>query len=252
MVTWNLQWFPGGKPTSTQEERDRHFLEVAAVIPQFKADVLVLQEVRDQETMDRLAKLMPGFQVHVVSQFKEEFTKTVGIQQIAILSRFPASDAWAEPWKRGWAKAPRGYAYARLLVQNRPLHVYGLHLKSNLGDPVANTSKRMDATEQLLGHIGSQVKEGEAVVVAGDFNTSKDDPRFAADGSLGKLEAAGFFWTFFGIPHKHRITTPGKGRYPDTCFDHIFVRGLGRPAAMVLNETPGSDHLPVVVDVILK
>lgn len=136
VVTWNLEWFPGGKPAATQKEKDWHFLEVAAVVPQFRADVLVLQEVRDQEAAEKLAKLMLGMQVHVVSRFKDEVGGAVGLQQIAILSRYPADGAWAESWKRGWANAPRGYAYAKLMVEGRPLHVYGLHLKSNLGDPI--------------------------------------------------------------------------------------------------------------------
>ncbi|WP_009962599.1 endonuclease/exonuclease/phosphatase family protein [Verrucomicrobium spinosum] len=188
LVTWNLKWFPGERPNATQDEKDRHFLEVAAVMPQFRADVLVLQEVRDQDSAEKLAKLMPGFQVHVVSRFKDEVGGAVGLQQIAIMSRFAADGAWAESWKRGWANAPRGYAYAKLIVEGRPLHVYGLHLKSNLGDPIKNTSKREDAVEQLLGHIKDQCKAGEPIVVVGDFNTSKEQVNLAGDRTLLKLE----------------------------------------------------------------
>lgn len=248
LVTWNLQWFPGRKPAASQEERDRHFLEVAAVLPQFRADVIVLQEIRHGDAAERLARLLPGFQVHVTSRFKDAFTKVVGNQQIAIMSRFQADAAWAESWKRGWANAPRGYAYARLLVGGRPLHIYGLHLKSNLGNAVENTSKREDAMEQLLEHVRDQAGPQDPVVVAGDFNTSKEQVSLAADTTLPKIEKAGFFWAFEGIPLERRITIPGKGRYPDACFDHVYVRGLGRPAASVQKDSPGSDHFPVVVD----
>lgn len=248
LVTWNLEWFPGKKPGASQEERDRHFQEVANVLPQLRADVIVLQEVRNDEAAQRLAKLLHGFQVHVTSSFKDSFTKTVGEQQITIMSRFPADAAWTESWARGWANAPRGYAYAKLMVSGRPLHIYGLHLKSNLGNPVENTSKREDAMDQLLAHIKDQVKPRESVAVAGDFNTSKEQVNLAGDTTLIKIEKAGFFWAFAGIPLEHRITVPGKGRYPDACFDHIYVRDLGKPAAAVLKDTPGSDHFPVVVD----
>ncbi len=252
VVTWNLEWFPGKKPVAVQKDKDAHFLEVAAVLPQFRADVIVLQEVRNAEAAEMLAKLIPGFQVHVTSRFKDTFTNTIGEQQICILSRFPADGAWAESWKKGWANAPRGYAYAKLMVGTKPLHVYGLHLKSNLGNPVENTSKREDAMEQLIAHAKTQAKEKEGVVVVGDFNTSKEQVNLASDTTLKKIENAGFFWTFEGIPLEHRITIPGKGRYPDACFDHIYVRDLGRPAAMVLKDTPGSDHFPVVVDLVLN
>lgn len=250
LVTWNLEWFPGKKPAASQEERDKHFLEVAAVLPQFRADIIVLQEVRNDDAAQRLAKLLPGFSVHVTSRFKDTFTNTIGEQQITILSRFKADSAWSESWKRGWANAPRGYAYAKLLVAGKPLHVYGLHLKSNLGNPVENASKREDAMEQLIAHAKEQAKPEEGVVVVGDFNTSKEQVSLAGDTTLKKIESAGFFWTFEGIPLEHRITIPGKGRYPDACFDHIYVRDLGKPAASVLKDTPGSDHLPVVVDLV--
>ncbi len=250
VVTWNLEWFPGKKPAASQEERDKHFNEVADVLPKIHADVMILQEVRNDEAAQRLAKILPGFSVHVTSRFPDSFTHQLGEQQITILSRFKADSAWSESWKRGWANAPRGYAYAKLLISGRPLHVYGLHLKSNLGNPIENTSKREDATEQLIEHAKEYCKTGEGVVVAGDFNTSKEQVNLAGDTTLKKIEAAGFFWTFEGLPLEHRITVPRKGSYPDACFDHIYVRDLGRPAAMVLKDTPGSDHFPVVVDLV--
>ena len=250
VVTWNLEWFPGKTPNPTQEQKDQHFLEVAAVVPQFRADVLILQEVRDFDSVEKLANLLPGFEVHVVSKFKDQVGGVVGLQQIAILSRFKADGAWAESWKRGWANAPRGYAYAKLLVSGKPLHVYGLHLKSNLGNAVANTSKREDAVEQLLDHIKSQTNEEEGVVVGGDFNVSKEQAAHAGDTTLSKMEQAGFFWSFEGVPLQERITIPGYGRYPDACFDHLYLRNLGRPIAWVLKDTPGSDHFPVVVDLL--
>jgi endonuclease/exonuclease/phosphatase family metal-dependent hydrolase len=240
LVTWNLEWFPGKKPAASQEERDKHFMEVASVLPQMRADIIVLEEVRNDEAAQRLAKLMPGFSVHVTSRFLDSFTHKLGEQQITILSRFKADSAWSESWKKGWARAPRGYAYAKLLISGRPLHVYGLHLKSNLGNPVENTSKREDAMEQLIEHTKEYSKPGEGVVVV------------AGDTTLKKIEAAGFFWTFEGIPPEHRITIPRKGSYPDACFDHIYVRGLGRPVAQVLKNTPGSDHFPVVVDLTIS
>lgn len=251
IATWNLEWFPGRKPTATQDEKDAHFLEVASVLPQFRADVIVLQEVRDSDASEKLAKLLPGFSVHVISNFKDPFTHALGLQQLVILSRYTADGAWAESWKRGWANAPRGYVYAKLIVAGKPLHVYGVHLKSNLGNPVQNTSKREDAMEQLLEHINVQAKKNEPAVVVGDFNTSKEQLNLAGDLTLKKIEDVGFLWAFDGIPLEKRITVPGKGRYPDACFDHIYTRNLGRPVSTVLKDTPGSDHFPVLVDVVV-
>lgn len=252
LVTWNLEWFPGKKRVASQQERDEHFKEVAAQLPQFRADIIVLQEVRNEDTAQRLASLLPGYMVHVTSRFTDSFSGTLGEQQITILSRFKAEAAWSESWKRGWANAPRGYAYTKLLISGKPLHVYGLHLKSNLGNPTENTSKREDGIEQLIEHVSSQAKPKDSVVVVGDFNTSKEQVSLVGDSTLKKIEAAGFLWAFEGIPLEHRITIPGKGKYPDACFDHIYSRGLGKPVASVLKETPGSDHFPVVVDLVIE
>ena len=251
VVTWNLEWFPGGKPSATQKEKNDHFLEVAAILPQLGADVIVLQEVRNAQAAEDLAKVLPGFSAHVTSTFKDPFTRQTGEQQISILSRLPADGAWAEAWKKGWANAPRGYAYARLKVGRRFLHVYGLHLKSNIGNPASNTGKREDAAEQLVGHIKETIPNDGMVVVTGDFNTSREQAALFPDSTLSKIEAAGFFWCFEGIPLQDRITIPGKGRYPDATFDHIYTRNLGRPVARVLN-TKGSDHRPVVVDLAIQ
>ena len=66
------------------------------------------------------------------------------------------------------------------------------------------------------------------------------------------LKKAGFAWSFDGIEHAKRITCPGKGRYPDACFDHFWTRGLNKPLAFVVPQAGGSDHLPVVIDVVIK
>lgn len=94
--------------------------------------------------------------------------------------------------------------------------MYGIHLKSNLGNPPDNTSKREDAVEQLLGHIQTgrdRVPPPDAIVIAGDFDT--DDPDSPAGQSPGErtfdlMRKAGFHWTFDGIPHRSRITCPGR------------------------------------------
>jgi endonuclease/exonuclease/phosphatase family metal-dependent hydrolase len=177
-------------------------------------------------------------------------------QQIAICSRFPAIRVFSEPWARGWAGAPRGFAFATLdCGGGTALNIYGLHLKSNLGDPNGNTAKREDAMEQLLKHQ----KEMQALdpaatrwLVCGDFNTSEKNPNVPSERTFPLILNAGFFWTFDGVPFKDRVTCPAKGRYPDACFDHIFVRGLGKPVAAPLRQFVGSDHLPVAVDLDLS
>jgi len=178
-------------------------------------------------------------------------------QQTAVVARIPAEAAWAESWAKGWAGAPRGYAYASFLVDGKHLAVYSIHLKSNLGNPSENTSKREDAMEQLIAHINAdsdRVAKPDAIIIGGDFNTDNPDTPAAqspGERTFDMLAKAGFKWGFDGIAHKDRITCPGKGPYPDACFDHVFTRGLGAPLSSVA-VVEGSDHRPVVMEVSLR
>lgn len=255
VATWNLQWFPGGRMGAPKQDQDRQIEQIRGEIRKINPDILVLQEVGSAGALEETLKpLGPDWKVAIVSQFKDG--NFVSGQQVAIAARIPAEAVWAESWQRGWAGAPRGYAYASFVIRGKRVAVYGVHLKSNLGNPPENTSKREDAVEQLLGHIRTgreRVPKPDAVIIAGDFNT--DDPDTPAGQSPGErsfdlLRKAGFHWTFEGIPHASRITCPGHGRYPDACFDQIFTRGLGKPTASVVRAT-GSDHFPVVMDVVL-
>jgi endonuclease/exonuclease/phosphatase family metal-dependent hydrolase len=256
VVTWNLQWFPSGKMGGASKEvQDEQIAKIRAEIRKLNADIIVLQEVSSIGALEELIKpLGKEWKVAILSSFKEG--NFISGHQVGIVSRFPAEAVWAETWDKGWAGAPRGYAYASFMIKDTRVAVYGIHLKSNLGNPSENTSKREDAMEQLVGHIKTgrdRVPQPDAIVVAGDFNT--DDPNTPAGQSPGErtfdlLRKAGFQWTFDGIPHASRITCPGKGRYPDACFDHVFTKGLGKPTASVV-KAEGSDHFPVIVDVVL-
>lgn len=255
IVTWNLQWFPGGK-NANKESQDTHIAQVREEIRKLNPDILILQEVGSLRALEEtLQPLDPKWQTSVISAF--QLGGFLSGQQITIAAKFPAEAAWAEPWKQGWAEAPRGYSYALYTINGKKLAVYGLHLKSNLGRPLENTSKREDAIEQLIAHINSgedRVAKADAIVIGGDFNT--DDPdspagQYKGERTFGKLRKAGFSWSFEGIDHDRRITCPGKGKYPDACFDYFWTRGLRSPLSTVMT-AEGSDHLPVVIDIAIE
>lgn len=252
IVTWNLQWFPGGKLGASKELQDNHIVEVRESIRKMAPDILLLQEVGSAEALEKALKpLGDEWKVAVVSNFKQGNLPSG--QQVAIAARVPADSAWSEPWAKGWADAPRGYSFASFLIGGKRLAVYAVHLKSNLGDAAANTSKREDGAEQLVKHIAEQDKltKFDAIIVGGDFNT--DDPTqpnatSPGEKTFGTLKQSGLSWSFEGIPLADRITCPKKGKYPPACFDQIFTKGLGSPRAKVIAEQ-GSDHLPVAVDI---
>jgi len=253
VVSWNLQWFPGGRNGATKEEQEKQISAVREEIRKLRPDILLLQEVGSAAALEETLKpLGPEWSVSIVSRFTQG--SFLSGQQVAIAARIPADSAWAEPWTNGWAQPPRGYAYASFLIGTKRLAIYCLHLKSNLGNPSENTSKREDAMEQLVAHLQTPrraVPTPDAIIIGGDFNT--DDPdtptgQAAAERTFNLLRAQKFSWAFDGVRHAERITCPRKGRYPDASFDHFFTRGLNRPLARVV-PTRASDHRPVVMDI---
>jgi DNA/RNA endonuclease YhcR with UshA esterase domain len=139
------------------------------------------------------------------------------------------------------------------LPGRRFLLTYSLHLKSNVGVPAMNVPKRQEAARQLLAHTQEMqllygVRGACGLLVGGDMNTSLDDPRFAGEQTLRAMTAAGFHWTFAGVPFASRTTIPKESQFPDNCFDHIFTAGLGRQTASVKPYPGRSDHNPVVLD----
>lgn len=249
VVSWNVEWFPGRSPKPSAEEAAEHMQQAQQAIKDLDPDVLLLQEVRDTAAAVELCSVVPGLTVHVASAFPGSS------QNLIVASKLPADSGWFDRWKAGPIHPPRGYAFAALeLPKGGFLLAYSLHQKSNGGDFLSNIAQRQEATRQLLPHIQEMLaiygpRGTCAVVVGGDFNTSLEDERFAADLSLRALLTAGLHWTFAGVPFAERVTIPRKGPYPDSTFDHILTGGLGSPRATVRKYAGVSDHRPVIVEI---
>ena len=173
IVTWNLQWFPGKSPTSKPDAAAAHIAEVRKALAEIQPDILVLQEVSGEAPVAEAISILPDYKVAVISRFKNAAGLLDG-QQIAICSRFAATRVFSSRWDKGWAGAPRGFAYAAFDCDGTVVNVYGLHLKSNIGDPEGNTAKREDAIEQLIKHqqeMQAQDLSANRWIVCGDFNT---------------------------------------------------------------------------------
>jgi hypothetical protein len=151
IATWNLEWFPGGKPNSSQAERLVHMSAAKDALLDIRADILCLQEVRDWDSVAELVSILPNFQTLVVSRFREMGSSgPLSIQQLAIASNRPAEAAWSEPFKPSPATPPRGFSFAAIRNGKIVLLVYCVHFKSNIGDDAANIAKREEAARQLL------------------------------------------------------------------------------------------------------
>jgi endonuclease/exonuclease/phosphatase family metal-dependent hydrolase len=248
IVSWNLAWFPGKHEKPTAEEEKAHMAQAQQALRELKPDVLLLQEIRDWKSAEQLCSAVPGLRMQVISRFQPR------PQNQVIATNLPVDSTWSDEWKHEADGPPRGYVFTAIeLPQKGFLLTYSLHLKSNVGAPAMNVPKRQEAARQLLAHTQEmQLLYGArgacGLLVGGDMNTSLDDPRFAGEQTLRALTAAGFHWTFAGVPFASRITIPKEGGYPDNCFDHIFTAGLGKQTAAVRPYPGRSDHNPVVLD----
>jgi endonuclease/exonuclease/phosphatase family metal-dependent hydrolase len=258
-TTWNLEWFPNGSaketPAAQQEQRIK---EAADVLRPINPDIVLLQEVRDYDVCTRLGDaIAPGvYHVAICSAFKEPFQSGLSKQQVAILSKYQAQAAWAEPWKSmNGVDPPRGFAFAWFKIGNENIGVYSVHLKSNLithGDKEAETAKNIQKREvavtQLVAHVHDVIETTmlaiKGIVIGGDFNTNHDQEMFAAEKTLDSLIGAGYENGFEQLPLSQRITHPGTHGFPDATFDYVFTRDL-KASPPIVTQTNTSDHWPV-------
>ena len=249
---WNIAWFPGKRPNAYKGEQVRQIKSVHADIARLDADVIGLEEMRDFESASLAVQPLAGFKVDVCSNFPPREGQAEA-QQVAIASRLQPMSAWAEEWKAGSAiTPPRGFAFAAYEVApKKMLLVYALHLKSNRGELVENVAIREESMRQLLAHMKDMEraygKLGSITwLVGGDFNTAPDDPRFKEEKTLANLTAAGFRWSWQGMPLEQRVTLPPDKRFPAACFDHIYYRGATlQKAEAIETEDKSSDHRAV-------
>jgi endonuclease/exonuclease/phosphatase family metal-dependent hydrolase len=253
IVTWNLEWFPGGKPTSSEAERLVHMSAAKEALLDLRADILCFQEVRDWDSVAELVSMLPNFQTLVVSRFREMGSSgPLSIQQLAIASNRPAEAAWSEPFKPSAPTPPRGFSFAAIRRGKTVLLAYSVHLKSNRGgEAPTNIAKREEAARQLLAHVAEMESaySGNAkivTVIAGDFNTDPTDARFASEGTFAVLREK-FAWSWENVPLSDRVTNPAKGRYPDACFDGFLVHGARILSCEPISIGGVSDHFPVVL-----
>ena len=255
IATWNLEWFPGGKPNSSQAERLVHMSAAKDALIDIRADILCLQEVRDWDSVAELVSILPNFQTLVVSRFREMGSSgPLSIQQTAIASNRPAESAWSESFK----PSPVDAAKRLFLCRNPPWQdrcssSIPCISRATGAMPQRNIAKREEAARQLLTHVAEMERVYSqnakiVTVIAGDFNTDPTDARFASEETFALLREK-FVWSWEKVPLSERVTNPAKGRYPDACFDGFLVRGAAKLSCKPIPIQGVSDHFPVVLTV---
>ncbi len=266
VAAWNIEWFPGKRPEPTHWEEKDHIPLVQAEVAAMAPDILGMIEIRNEDAARAAVATVPGLKVDVCSRFVYP-SGEIGMQQGAIASHIHPVSAWSEAWEQlGNVELTRGFTFAAYPVGPDSIVLfYVVHLKSNRGDIQLNIPARETSTKQLLAHANEMEKiygnayRHVAVVLAGDFNTSLDDPRFQPERTLRDIQEAGYEWTWERTPVNERITLPAqpimdpsRPSYPGASFDHIFVKGARIMKAFAVISSPlASDHRPVVADLLI-
>ena len=250
VVSWNLEWFPGKRPTAFAEEADVHMKSAREALRKIDTDVFIAIEVRDWAAFAQLVSAVPGLTTHVVSSFVDPETGEIRPQQVGIASKLICRAATWEAWKANVPNISRGFSFAAPEERNGGLlMVYGTHLKSNRGDPADIAAMRLDQTKQLIAQRGVVEKAffGRKIagwIAAGDFNTNHDG-QFPLCKVVAEMTAAGFRNTWADTPQVDRLTwtSPPDSDFKPTTFDYIFTLGLGNLNATMLDSLPEvGDH----------
>jgi len=256
VVTWNLL-----PRNDAPDVADKTVVEAGRVLKELNPDVIVLEQVQDLlDCEDILQALKPAeYQVAVFSSFRDPQTGDLGRRQVAILSKAKASDPFWDTWQGEdpAAVAPGGFASALIHLENRNLWVFGVQLSDgSLPDEreresASQQTARESAARQLIQRV-EVLRESpdadQAVVVAGDFNTTPDDPKLSRETTLSHLERAGFYNALSDLPLRKRITLPTIGKGPDATVDYIFTRDAGRVVNVQIVPVMVSLHYPVAGD----
>ena len=261
VATWNIKWFPSGTPDTQNPEFERRVIDATArEVRKHEPDILCVQEIRDAAALTQMVQRtgLP-LSIAVCSAFPP-VSETIPQQQVAIVSRFPVLESGFKRWTvSGLVDTPRGYAYAILDAPGGKVAVFTLHLKSNFipkeaEDPerinTLNRLKRELASEQVRARINALRTRTDdpitRVILAGDFNVSRWDDRWAGETTLTSLLDDGFSCVLSTLPPDERHTMDETRTYPATTFDHIFHTGYHTVAARSLPRAWVSDHRMVI------
>lgn len=270
VCTWNGEWFPSGRAehraapeveAATIKAAGRMIREgLAKVDPAGTNDLIIcLNEMRGPRVSRELCKEIgrTNLAVAVVTGYRRR--DRFDMQQDVIATTLPLAGADWSKWKTAKNETPpRGYARARVLLSPTvTATVYAVHLKSNYGQTTRelaalNRAKRSRAARQIIEQETDRKgrAKGGPVIVGGDFNADAWSRSFADDTIFSDFADAGFRNVLELIPDRERVTHPGRGKWGDSAFDYIMVRGVVTEGKPVVSPADGiSDHRPVFVNI---
>ena len=201
---------------------------VLQLVAEADADVLVFQEVNER-WRSALAPIT-GRYPHIAGKSREDPFGTV------VYSRLPIEDV--DVLVLG--EAGRSTICLRVIVDGAPLTLVCTHPKPPLlPGPFALRNDQLDQVADLVGRLP------RPLVLAGDLNATMWSPwfrRFSERTALRSVRRG------FGVLATWPAALPGFLRIP---IDHVLVSDDLSVTGCRLGAATGSDHLPLIVDLVL-
>jgi endonuclease/exonuclease/phosphatase (EEP) superfamily protein YafD len=199
----------------------------AQVIEEFDADVVSVQEITPTHDAALSPRLAVRYPYSIVRPDD-------GYNGLAIYSRYPLTlEEDGVPEGLRWLRA-------NLRFKDRDIAFYAIHL----APPQAIKMQRQNRWQ-----VGRLRKAAEAetrpIILAGDFNFTVLAPQARALGRTGFVDA------HFAAT-RGRGTTWGTGRIPDVRIDTVYTKGNIDAGASEVGPRFGSDHKPIVIDLLVK
>lgn len=206
--------------------RNPDMARAAEYIEQSRADAVVLLELTPPQA-EMLLPLLPSYPHYYIEPSR---------MGAAVFSKWPVLEAESVPLAPGGAVAPR----MKLDWRGVPVSVLGVHLNWPLGP--RNSEFRNQELNELVRFSKSQP---EPLIVAGDFNLTPWSEYFsdALDRS-GLHDAA----RGFGLAR----SWPSQFAPAGMRIDHCLISPQWRSVSTRVGPYLGSDHLPIVADLILR
>lgn len=231
VAAWNLQWFPGQRSKEAVPAAElKQAKAVRKILLKEQPALFFASEVRN---LDALKKMNLGQVSVACTQIPRTEEEGLGMynQGLALVSRIPWEKVWALDFSglpAGPDRPYRGILGAKFkLAEGKALYLYGVHLKSNRGNPETVRMRRERAMDYLRWdwkRLGLDPQK-DRILLVGDFNTSLNMGLYREEQTLRSLLKQGFVDGAEAMPSHQRMTLPASkdGRYPPADFDQIFL-----------------------------
>ncbi len=202
--TWNIRWFPDGKPGNAPQVAGTDIPWLACAIASLDVDILAVQEIKHTpRSQTRTKELIARLDALTGGRWKLELDRCGKSVQQHVGLLYDSSAVSAEGFVQAGAVNPHGRACEKQLRPGlvgrfraprdqggRLLQVMSVHLKSS---PKPRSLRLRRASLAGLGREVAQLRRAHpdsTVVIAGDFNTMgcpKCKPSVSAETEVSQL-----------------------------------------------------------------